>query len=87
MDLYSFGRTLHASVGMVPLATFWIAALAKKGSVLHRRAGAIYLGSLVAILATAGMMPLGRLSVGDASQAAWIGILIIFIGTSAWLAW
>jgi hypothetical protein len=87
MDLYWLGRTLHISVGTVTLATFWIAALAKKGSLLHRRAGAIYLVSLVAILVTAVMMLLARLSVGDTSTAAWIGLLIIFIGTSAWLAW
>ena len=87
MDLYSFARTLHVSVGVITLATFWIAALAKKGSVLHRRAGAIYLISLIAILVTAGMMLRARLSVGDTSTAAFIGILIIFIGTSAWLAW
>jgi hypothetical protein len=87
MDLYSFGRTLHVSVGVVTLATFWIAALAKKGSTLHRRAGAIYLISLIAILATSSMMLVARLRVGDASTAAFISILIVFIGTSAWLAW
>jgi hypothetical protein len=87
MDLYSFGRILHVSVGAITLATFWIAALAKKGGILHRRAGAIYLVSLIAILATAGLMLLGRLSHGDTSTAVWIGLLMIFIGTSAWLAW
>jgi hypothetical protein len=87
MDLYSFGRTLHVSVGVITLSTFWIAALATKGSALHRRAGAVYLVSLVAILATAGMMLLARLSAGEASMAAWIALLIIFLGTSAWLAW
>jgi hypothetical protein len=87
MDLYSFGRTLHVSVGVVTLATFWIAALAKKGSALHRRAGAIYLISLIAILATSSLMLVARLRVGDASTAAFISILIVFIGTSAWLAW
>jgi hypothetical protein len=87
MDFYSLGRTLHVAVGTVTLTTFWIAALATKGSVLHRRAGAIYLVSLLAILATAVMMLLARLRAGDSSTAAWIGMLIIFIGTSAWLAW
>jgi hypothetical protein len=87
MDLYSFGRTLHVSVGVITLATFWIAALAKKGSVLHRRAGAIYLLSLIAILVTASLMLVGRLRLGDTSTAAWIGILMIFLGTSAWLSW
>jgi hypothetical protein len=87
MDLYSFGRTLQISVGVVTLATFWMAALAKKGGVLHRRAGAIYLISLVAILATASLMFVARLRVGDTSPAAFIGILTVFLGTSAWLAW
>jgi hypothetical protein len=87
MELYSFGRTLHLSVGVITLATFWIAAFAKKGGMLHRRSGAVYLVSLIAILATAGLMLVGRLSHGDTSSAAWIGILIIFIATSAWLAW
>jgi hypothetical protein len=39
MDLYTFGRTVHISVGVITLVTFWIAALARKGSALHRRAG------------------------------------------------
>jgi hypothetical protein len=43
--------------------------------------------SLIAILVTAGLMLLGRLSQSDASMAVWLGILILFIGTSAWLAW
>jgi len=87
MELYSFSRTLHVSIGLITLATFWIAALARKGSVLHRRAGAIYLVSLIAILVTAGLMLLSRLRQGHASSAVWIGFLIIFLGTSAWLAW
>jgi hypothetical protein len=87
MDLYSLGRTLHISVGVITLATFWMAALAKKGGVLHRRAGAIYLMSLIGILATAGAMLVARLSVGDRSTAAFIAILTVFLGTSTWLAW
>lgn len=87
MDLYLLGRTLHVSVGVVTLTTFWIAALARKGGVVHRRAGAVYLVSLIAILLTSVVMLAGRLAAGDSSTAAFIGILIIFIGTSAWLAW
>jgi hypothetical protein len=87
MELYAFGRTLHLFVGIVTLTTFWIAALARKGSRLHRRAGAVYLLSLIAILVTAAVMLAGRLSAGDRSTAGWIGMLIIFITTSAWLAW
>jgi len=87
MDVYSFVRTLHVLVGVVTLTSFWIAALAKKGGVLHRRAGGTYLVSLLGILVTAGLMLVGEVGRGRAPAAAWIGILIIFIGTSAWLAW
>jgi hypothetical protein len=86
MDLYQFGRTLHVSVGVVTLGTFWIAALARKGSVVHRRAGSIYLLSLVAILATSFVMLVARLRHGDASTAAFIAFLTVYVGTSAWLA-
>lgn len=87
MELYSLGRLLHVSVGVVTLASFWIAALARKGGVSHRRAGAVYLISLLGILATSLVMLAGRLAVGDSSTAAFITILIIFIGTSSWLSW
>ena len=30
MEIYSLGRTLHLTVGVVTLASFWIAGLARR---------------------------------------------------------
>lgn len=87
MELYQLGRTLHIAVGTVTLATFWLAALARKGGVLHRRAGRVYLLSLIGILATAFVMLAAQLRSGDTSMAAFIAFLSVYLGTSAWLAW
>jgi hypothetical protein len=87
MELYVLGRALHIAVGVATLATFWVAALASKGGRTHRRAGALYLMCLVGILATSVVMLAGRLWMGDSSMAASIAILIVFLGTSVWLAW
>jgi hypothetical protein len=87
MTLYALGRTLHVAVGVVTLITFWTAALARKGSPRHRRAGRIYLLSLVGILATASLMLAARLRAGDYAIASFLTFITTFLGTSAWLAW
>jgi hypothetical protein len=87
MTLYALGRILHVSVGVVTLITFWTAALAPKASRGHRRAGRIYLMSLVGVLATASLMLVDRLRAGDFAIAAFLTFITVFLGTSAWLAW
>jgi hypothetical protein len=87
MELYKIGRYLHLAVGVATLVTFWVAAFARKGGIVHRRAGASYLVCLIGILASSGVMLAGRLSVGDSSTAASIVILMVFLGTTIWLAW
>jgi hypothetical protein len=87
MELYALGRTLHVAVGVVTLASFWVAAGARKGSRTHRRAGVVYLLSIVAILGTTTPMLVARLRVGDTSFAGFFLFLMVFLGTSAWLTW
>jgi hypothetical protein len=72
---------------VVTLATFWIAALATKGSALRRRAGAIYLISLIAILVTVSLMLVARLSIGDEETTTVrarcsIAVLVLALGMS-----
>ena len=44
--------------GVVALATYWIAALARKGSGPHRLAGKVYLVAMVALLLPVLSVPL-----------------------------
>jgi len=79
----------HAVIGTAALATFWIAALARKGSPLHKTIGKVYLLAMIGVVLTA--LPLA-LSYG--LQGQWIGatflaylvVLVSHACRSAWMA-
>ena len=50
MDARQIELAAHVIPGTVALATFWIAALARKGGVPHRLAGKAYLLAMLAVL-------------------------------------
>lgn len=87
MDTFELGRLLHSAVGAVALIAFWMAALARKGSDFHRRAGRIYLCALLAVLALSTLMVAGRAAEGDPGQALFLAFLISMVGSASWLTW
>jgi len=86
-ELFSLGRLLHSSIGALALCSFWAAALATKGSSLHRRAGKIYLAALLGVMATSTLMVAGRVLQGDVGSAIFLAFLISMVGTASWLTW
>ena len=48
----------HIAAGSIALLTFWIAAIARKGSPMHKRIGKYYLMAMIGIVATALPMAL-----------------------------
>ena len=69
MTAYSLLVTTHIAAGSIALLTFWTAAIARKGSPIHKGAGKAYLLSMLGILATALPMALifigrGRIGIG-----------------------
>jgi hypothetical protein len=69
----------HVAGGAVALVSFWIPALTKKGSPLHRQAGRVYTRAMSMVLATS--LPL---SIVQFTRGNWVGgtfLLYLFIIT------
>jgi uncharacterized membrane protein len=56
---------IHTIIGFAALITFWIAAIAQKGSALHRTAGKLYILSMLVILASVVPMIVVKLQAGS----------------------
>jgi hypothetical protein len=87
VGVYELGVMLHGAVGTVTLAAFWAAALARKGGAVHRRAGQVYLASLLAVMTLASLMVAGKALEGDPKLALFLVFLISLVGTASWLTW
>ncbi len=87
LDLFDLGRKLHSLAGTLAQAAFWVAALAAKGGMTHRRAGKIYLRALLGVLALSTLMVAGKAVQGDAEAAIFLAFLISMVGTASWLMW
>jgi hypothetical protein len=77
----------HAVVGTVALVTFWTAALARKGSPLHKRVGKIYLLAMIGVVLTAIPMTAAYLFEGQWVGAAFLGYLVVLVSHACRLAW
>ncbi|WP_376697440.1 hypothetical protein [Wenzhouxiangella sp. EGI_FJ10305] len=84
--LSGFARP-HALVGTVALATFWTAALVKKGSPLHKRVGRVYLLAMIGIVITAVPLALAAALEGQWVGAAFLGYLVVLVTHACRLAW
>lgn len=84
--LSGFARP-HALVGTVALATFWTAALAKKGSPLHKGVGKVYLLAMIGIVITAVPLALAAALEGQWVGAAFLGYLVVLVTHACRLAW
>jgi hypothetical protein len=87
MDLFDLGRVLHSAAGVAALASFWTAALARKGGRIHRRAGRIYLISLIVVMLLSTLMVVGRAVRGEPGVAVFLAFLISLVGAASWLMW
>ena len=66
--IYEGLRWLHFGAGAVALVLFWVPALTRKGSPIHRRAGRVYLRAMGIVVATA--VPLSATLSGAATGPA-----------------
>ena len=87
MNAYPIVFALHAGIGALALASFWIAGLARKGGRVHVLAGKAYLIAMTLVLASA--LPLAvRLILRGAGDFAWFLLyLLILTATAAWTSW
>lgn len=84
---YAIVKYLHIAIGAAALIGFWTAGLARKGSVLHRRAGHVFLLAMTGIVITAVPMTLYALHLGRPNTAAFLGYLIVITATGTWASW
>lgn len=77
----------HALVGTVALVTFWTAALARKGSPLHKSVGKVYLLAMIGVVVTALPLTLSHALAGQWVGAAFLGYLVILVSHSCRVAW
>ena len=78
----SFFLRIHALVGSAALISFWIAALSRKGSPIHKSAGRIYLLSMCMVLLTSVPIVLHFYHQGDFKRALTL-VYLFFVTLSA----
>lgn len=87
MTIFEFALNAHILAGTVVLASFWTAALAAKGSAVHRRGGRVYVLAMVALLALALVMTAGMVLDGDPRRAMFNVYVSLISVASVWIAW
>jgi len=78
---------IHTIIGFAALITFWIAAIARKGSALHRTAGKLYILSMLVILASVVPMIVVKLQAGSTAFAVVLLYLFCITAGAILVAW
>ena len=84
---YLFTKYLHAGLGVAALASFWTAALAKKGGAPHRLAGKAYLLVMAGLLLPAIPLSWRALQYFSTVFGLFLFYLLLITGTALWRAW
>jgi hypothetical protein len=87
MDARKIELIAHLIPGMVALLTYWVAALARKGSVPHRLAGKAYLLAMVALLVPAIPLSWRALLYFDRGFGVFLFYLLLITATALWQGW
>jgi uncharacterized membrane protein len=78
--LHDVLRFAHVIGGVIALISFWIPALTKKGSPIHRKAGRVYVRGMATVMATS--LPLSAVSFFDGNWVAGTFLLYLFVITA-----
>jgi len=82
--LYDVMRATHLVSGILALALFWVPALTRKGSRVHRRAGRIYVWAMGVVVATAVPMSIAFVVRGDWVVGTFLGYLAVITFSALW---
>ena len=86
MSAYQIALYIHVTLGALALGSYWIAALARKGSRPHKLAGKVYVLVMVGVLVPA--IPLAvRVLEKSAVFGAFFFYLLLITGTAVWEGW
>ena len=87
MSAYSMTVLMHSSLGAAALLTYWVAALAKKGSAPHKLAGKVYVAVMIGLLIPALPLSINVFRHFSASFGAFLFYLLVITGTALWQGW
>ncbi len=87
MTLYEGARHAHVLIGTAVLVSFWWAALAAKGSAMHRRGGRWYLFSMTVLLAATLVIAAGHVASGLPMRAVFNVYVTLISVVTVWMAW
>jgi len=77
----------HLALGVVALVTYWVAALAKKGSGPHKLAGKAYLLAMLGLLVPAVPLSIRTALHYSAPFGAFLFYLLLITLTALWTGW
>ncbi len=87
MNVYKSLVFAHAIVGTVALTSFWLTALSKKGSPLHKRIGKIYLLAMCGILLSGFPMSVLAMMYFSIVQGLFLFYLLLITANAMWWSW
>jgi len=70
---------VHIAAGSVALASMWVPMVARKGGVLHRRAGWVFVAAMATVAISAVILAGGRLFLDPRPAAKAAGVFLLYI--------
>jgi uncharacterized membrane protein len=87
MNAYKITLFLHLGLGVAALLSYWVAALAKKGSRPHKLAGKLYVLVMLGVLLPAIPLSLRALLHKDTAFGWFLLYLLVITFTALWKGW
>ena len=87
MSAHTITVLMHSSLGVAALASYWVAALAKKGSGPHKLAGKVYVLVMIGLLIPAIPLSIRVYQHYSASFGAFLFYLLLITATALWQGW
>jgi hypothetical protein len=87
MTAYQLTVLTHAGLGVGALLSYWVAALAKKGSAPHKLAGKVYVFVMIGLLVPAAPLAWRVLQHKSVLFGLFLFYLLLITATALWRAW
>jgi hypothetical protein len=87
MTTYELVRNVHILAGTIALATFWTAAMLRKGSPAHINVGRTFMIAMTAIALTGVPLALSAFARGAPILGTVLLYIVVITVTPTWLAW
>lgn len=87
MTAYDIAVFTHVSLGVAALFTYWVAALARKGSVPHKLAGKVYVLAMIGLLIPAFPLSVRVLQHYSVVFGWFLFYLLLITATALWQGW